>query len=234
MMRVRRYTGAAVAQGEIIAFASVDTRPTFGWLSDRLEVHREGYDLVGGSILNGTPGHWIGTASYLLEYSALLPVRRLLEQQGIPHAVSFQQSVFANVGLYPEDLLTGEDTIFNRRCLAAGLRVGFAPAAGLFHENPTRLREYLNHAANHGRGLAQCIDEHNLGAAIGPSDAQSLSRAVLSGLRYTVLGLFAKYQRLARFAPRQLPALLATTPLIVLAQLATAWGALSELRSKAG
>jgi GT2 family glycosyltransferase len=224
-----RNAGVRAARGEIVAFASADTRAAPLWAGERLRVHRAGFDLVGGSILNGTPWSWIGTAGYLLEYSALLPVEALLRRQGIAHALSFSRSVFELVGEYPEDVLTGEDTIFNQRCLDSGLRLGFAPAAGLRHDNPTRLAEFLTHAANHGRGLAQCIERHDLSAAIRPSDASTLGRRIKSAATYTALGLFAKYRRIARYAPRWLPTLVLCTPLIVSASAVTAWSSLVEL-----
>ena len=220
-----RNAGVRQATGEIVAFASADTRATSNWLSERLRVHREGFDLVGGAILNGTPGSWVGTAGYLLEYSALLPIQALLEQQDIPHALSFRRALFDKAGFYPEDLLTGEDTIFNRRCLSLGLQVGFAPGAGLFHKNPTRLGEFLGHAAGHGRGLAQCIDRHDLPSAIESlSKAGGLARA-WGACRYVWAGLTAKYRRLGRYAPGEIPRLAVSTPLILMALAVTAWNA---------
>jgi glycosyltransferase involved in cell wall biosynthesis len=220
-----RNAGVRKARGEIVAFASADTRATKNWLNERLRVHRMGFDLVGGSILNGTPRNWVGTAGYLLEYSALLPVRPLLEEQNIPHALSFKRTAFQKAGLYPEDLLTGEDTIFNRRCLDLGLRVGFAPSAGLYHENPTQTRMFLSHAASHGRGLAQCVEQHALPSAIRVHSRRGRLRRAMDAARYVVIGLSAKYQRIARHAPRALPRLVLLTPLIFMAMVATAGAA---------
>lgn len=226
-----RNAGVRKARGQIVAFASADTRAAPVWLSDRLRVHREGFDLVGGSILNGTPESRIGTANYLLEYSALMPTEKLLAQQDIPHAVSFKRSVFELIGLYPEHLVTGEDTVFNRRCINAGLLVGYAPAAGLFHENPTHLGELLRHAATHGQGLAQCIEDHDLQTAYGIGKRRRIDPFV-SGAHYVVVGLLTKYKRIASYAPQQLPTLIISTPLIFLALIATAYGTVRELKAR--
>jgi glycosyltransferase involved in cell wall biosynthesis len=226
-----RNAGVRMAIGEVIAFASADTRAEPRWLSERLRLHREGCDLVGGSILNGTPKSWIGTAGYLMEYSALLPVEALLRQQDVAHALSFRHSVFELVGEYPEDIATGEDTIFNQRCLAAGLRLGFASQAGLYHDNPRHLGEFLRHAAGHGRGLAQCIERYELATSFSGADAWSVRGRVAATFRYTALALAAKYRRIARYAPRFLPALLACTPLIAAGSAVTAWSTLNQLRS---
>lgn len=225
-----RNAGVRMAAGEVIAFASADTRAQPRWLAERLRLHRAGCDLVGGSILNGTPTSWVGTAGYLMEYSALLPVEALLRQQDVAHALSFTRSVFDTVGEYPEDIATGEDTIFNQRCLAAGLRLGFAPRAGLYHDNPRRLKEFLRHAAAHGRGLAQCIERYGLATSFSNADAGSPRGRVAATSRYTALALAAKYRRVARHAPRFLPALLACTPLITAGSAATAWSTLNQLR----
>jgi glycosyltransferase involved in cell wall biosynthesis len=226
-----RNAGVRMAIGEVIAFASADTRAEPRWLSERLRLHRAGCDLVGGSILNGTPMSWIGTAGYLMEYSALLPVEALLRQQDVAHALSFRRSVFELVGEYPEDIATGEDTIFNQRCLAAGLRLGFAPQAGLYHDNPRHLGEFLHHAAGHGRGLAQCIERYELATSLSGVDTSSAWERVAAAFRYTALALTAKYRRVALYAPRFLPALVACTPLIAAGSAVTAWSTLNQLRS---
>lgn len=226
-----RNTGVQMASGEVIAFASADTRAEPRWLLERLRLHRAGCDLVGGSILNGTPKSWIGTAGYLMEYSALLPVEALLRQQDVAHALSFRRSVFELVGEYPEDIATGEDTIFNQRCLTAGLRIAFAPQAGLYHDNPRHLSEFLHHAAGHGRGLAQCIERYGLATSFSDADVWSVRGRIAATFKYTALALTAKYQRIVRYAPRFLPALMACTPLIAAGSAVTAWSTLNQLRS---
>jgi glycosyltransferase involved in cell wall biosynthesis len=68
-----RNAGVNIARGRYIAFCSVDTPPVPHWLSERYAEHVKGFPLVAGSISNGTPRHPVGTAGYLLEYSALVP-----------------------------------------------------------------------------------------------------------------------------------------------------------------
>lgn len=223
-----RNQGLGAARGPIIAFMPADAIGVPGWLASRLAAHAAGADLVGGSILNGTPRHPIGTAEYLLEYSALMPSRDLLAEQQIPHAVSFKRAVLDRVGPYPEESTTGEDTIFSRSCVEAGLRVTYEPRAALLHEGSRSLIALLAHAHAHGRGLAQCIRSFGLESAIGPA-GQPLGQAALRALvSYPAQGMMAKTRRLTRFAPRRLPAFLLLAPLIALGLLATGTGALYE------
>lgn len=221
-----RNRGIGEARGDFIAFMPDDCEAVPGWLGDRVRCHRQGHALVSGSIVNGYPRHPIATAEYLLEYSALLPSRRVLEMQSIPHALSFSRSVLEQVGRYPEDTLTGEDTLFNLRCVREGVTVGFAPRAALAHYGSTRLRDLMSHAFYHGVGLAQCINTHELASELG--QAKTRRARFSAGTRYIVQGWQNKLVRIWRGAPRLLPAFLTLSPLILLASAATVAGAWAE------
>jgi glycosyltransferase involved in cell wall biosynthesis len=226
-----RNAGVRAAHGEHIAFLPADCAASPQWLSERLRLHREGYDAVGGSILNGRRRHPIASAEYLLEYSALLPVEALLPRQQIPHALSFHASVFDRFGEYPEDVETGEDTLFNRRCIVSGMTVGFAPKASLAHLGSTALRPMWSHAAAHGRGLMDCVIDHRLESITGGLEQSSGAALLRMLVLYPSRGWLAKLERLIRFAPGHLPAFLALSPLISFGSMATGFGAWSEWRA---
>lgn len=222
-----RNAGVDAAAGEHIAFCSDDCVPVPGWLSARLAAHRAGHALVGGAVTNGTPHSRVGTAGYLLEYTALLPVAALLAEQQIPHSLSFHRSVFERVGRFPESTATGEDTVFGRRCLDAGLSVGFAAEATFAHANPTRVGPMLRHAYAHGRGLAECAVREGLPEQLAPSRppaAVALQLMVLNPAR----GMLDRARRLARHAPGLLPTFAGVAPLVLAGQLAIGAGALGR------
>jgi glycosyltransferase involved in cell wall biosynthesis len=222
-----RNRGVEHANGCVIAFLPDDGIPRKDWLRRRLELHGEGFDAVGGAITNGRTDSYVARANHMLEYSALLPRDALLSAQEIPHSLSFSRHVFDSVGRYPEDTLTGEDTLFNRRCVEAGISFGFSGEIQMEHVGLTSLSATLRHAAEHGRGLMQCTRRHELGSSIG--NPGTLRSAVWRTLvRYPAEGVLAKAGRLRRYAPDLLPELIRGLPVIVPALLATGAGALVE------
>jgi hypothetical protein len=224
-----RNRGVQAAKGEVVAFLPDDGLPHSDWLRRRLELHRCGFDIVGGAIVNGLPTSYVAEAEYLLEYSALLPVDAVLAAQEIPHCLSFQRHVFGAVGLYPEDTLTGEDTLFNLRCLEAKMPVAYSAQIQMAHVGNTHVAQMVRHGYQHGRGLMQCTQRHKLGSLIGEPDThlQCVWRALVI---YPAYGLVAKARRFQRFAPASIRPLVKASPLIYLTLVATGLGALTEWR----
>jgi glycosyltransferase involved in cell wall biosynthesis len=225
-----RNIGIQVASGGVVAFMPADTEASAEWLEQRMVRHQNGVDLVGGSIVDGLPRHPVGHAEYLIEYSALMPIKALLEEQSIPHALSFRREVFDLVGGYPEHTATGEDTLFNKRCIDAGFKVTYAPDAGLIHWGNRSLWAMWRHAYRHGRGLAQCVSSSELKAAIGSMSQPALPALWRMLVVYPLIGFHAKFRRLARFAPIRLVGLFMLAPIVLSGLIATGLGAWRQYR----
>ena len=224
-----RNRGVEHALGRVISFLPDDGVPRHDWLRHRLDLHQKGFDAVGGAITNGRSDSYVASSNHMLEYSSLLPRDDLLRAQEIPHCLSFSRHVFEVVGHYPEDTVTGEDTLFNRRCVEAGISFGFSAEIQMEHIGLTSFAATLRHAANHGQGLMQCTRRHELGSSIG--DPATLREAAWRALvRYPTEGVLAKARRLGRYAPDLLPELIRGLPVIVPALVATGGGALAEWR----
>jgi glycosyltransferase involved in cell wall biosynthesis len=218
-----RNRGVEHALGRVISFLPDDGVPRHDWLRHRLDLHQRGFDAVGGAITNGRPDSYVASANHMLEYSSLLPRDALLRAQEIPHCLSFSRHVFEVVGHYPEDTVTGEDTLFNRRCVEAGISFGFSAEIQMEHIGLTSIAATLRHAANHGQGLMQCTRRHELGS---PATLREAAWRAL--VRYPTEGVLAKARRLGRYAPDLLPGLIRGLPVIVPALVATGAGALAE------
>ena len=224
--------GVRAARGDYVGFVPADGRVTSNWIAARVAVHRAGFRLVGGSVANGTPRSVVGTAGYLLEYTSVLPRESILRGQEIPHALSFERSVFDEVGLFPEDTITGEDTLLGSECVRRGIAVGYAPQAAFEHQSLTSLVALLRHVEEHGRGLAQCAVRHDLDSSVRPRGPSRPAAAWAALVTYPRQAFTLKLRRLARHAPDLLPRFVAVSPIVALGLLATGVGAWRELSAR--
>ena len=226
-----RNRGVKAARGEFVAFLPDDGVARPDWLRRRVAKHREGFDAVGGSITNGTPVHPVGSAGYFLEYSALIPSESVLAEHAIPHCLSYSRDVVERLGGFPEDIETGEDTLFNERCLAAGVSIGFDSRVQLAHRNLRGLRPYLQHQYEHGRGLVQCIERYGFESPVGPAEQPVRLALYRMFARYPARRWWNALKRIARGRPAWVPAYVLVAPFVWAGLWATALGAWREWRS---
>ena len=225
-----RNRGIEAARGAIVCFLPDDADASPDWLRRRLAKHREGYAAVGGAITNGTPRHPVGTAGYLLEYSALIPADNVLAEQPLPHCLSYERALFTRLGRYPEDTETGEDTLFNRRLVESGVSIGFDAGIRIAHRNLERLGPYLRHQYEHGRGLMQCVERHDLASPVGPAGQPTAVAAVRMFAVYPALRWWRALGRLRRGRPDWVARYIVLSPIIWAGLWATALGAWKEWR----
>jgi len=228
-----RNAGIRAARGPCVAFIADDMAARPDWLRRRLAKHRAGFLAVGGAVVNATPWHPVGAADYYLEYSSVIPSDRTLATQAIPHGLSYDRDLFDRLGFFPEDMVTGEDTLFNARLLRAGIAIGVDPGIRMAHANHVRLRGFLLHHYEHGRGLAQTVERDGLTREIGLRDPLAVRRAIRIFGIYPLVRWFLGLRSIGRGRPWALPEYLAVTPLLATGLLATATGAWTESRERA-
>jgi glycosyltransferase involved in cell wall biosynthesis len=221
-----RNRGAAAARAPYVAYLADDCRVAPDWLEVRLARHREGFEAVGGAVTNGTVLHPVGSAGYYLEYTAVMPSARILAQQPIPHALSYSRALIERLGGFAEDTITGEDTLFNQRCVAAGVGIVTDPRIRMAHRNITGFRAYLRHQHAHGRGLVQCRRHHGRRGASLPAEFR------WAFVRYPYVRWWNGLKRVVRGRGRALPAYLALSPLIWAGLWAAAAGCWAEVRAE--
>jgi GT2 family glycosyltransferase len=149
-----RNRGAAVARGELLAFADADVVAPPGWLR-RLVEASDGRRCVAGSVLNGTPRSLVGTAEYVIQFLDLHPGRPVRTAwHGATCNLLLPRALFELHGPFAEDMTGGEDTLLTVALRELGLFV-FAPDAPITHLNRTTARQMLVHQYEFGRFTAQ-------------------------------------------------------------------------------
>jgi len=152
--RARSY-GASRAKGRVIFFTDTDCVVDPNWMNELWTGIEKGYDVVGGSIANGTRGNYIGTAEYLLEFNEMNPYARPGVVTALPSCnLAVQKKVFHEVGYFP-DFMKGEDTIFCENVIASNRKIFFNPKAVITHSNRIRFVSFLKNQVALGEGAIE-------------------------------------------------------------------------------
>jgi glycosyltransferase involved in cell wall biosynthesis len=226
-----RNAGLRVARGDYISFPGSHVELPKGSLAARMRAHLLGHQLVTGTVLNGTFTR-AGWASYLLDHSLRLPGRPSGLLAGPPATCSYARELLLDLGGFPDDMRSGEDTVVNHELTRRGYRAYRAPDVTYIHNSPcgTVPRLIRQHFVR-GRGMGRIlVDDHRErgGALDGLARPVLLRRYIRRRLRTTT-------QNVKRWGPQLLPTYRRVYPLILLAAAASWIGARYEiLRSEVG
>lgn len=150
-----RTIGIRHSQGQVIAFIDTDCRAGDGWVDRIIAEHQNGKHVVGGPVANDTPGHPVGTAEYLLEFSEMTPAMPEGKVRFIPTCnISFRKSVFEKIGKL-EDTIKGSDALFCRNINLLGEAIYFDRRITVWHSNRTAFKKYMKNQYQIGFGGAQ-------------------------------------------------------------------------------
>lgn len=156
-----RNAGLAVSRGDLVAFPSSHIVLPPGALAARVEAHHDGWAMVTGTVLNGTPTR-SGWASYFLDHSSLLPGRPSGELDHAPTRCSYVRFLLDEVGGFPEDRRAGEDTVVNTELWRRGFSAYREQRAGAIHRSPcTTVLRLVRHHRARGRAWGQILLERH-------------------------------------------------------------------------
>jgi len=140
-----RNLGIKHSSAPIVCFLAADCVATNGWLRNRLDAHLSGFATVSSALRpapheNGQITH-ASWASYWTTHPRRRPESDPVDC--LRYGLSYKRSVFAQIGLFREDLRIGEDTQFNERASAIYGAPCWSPEIVTLHRYPATLARAL-------------------------------------------------------------------------------------------
>lgn len=161
-----RNAGLERARGEYVSFPGSHVELLPGSLAARLRAHEAGWDMITGTTVNGNTSY-AGWSSYFLDHSSVLPGRPPTILDSPPAHCSYRTSILRELGGFPEDMRTGEDTVVNRELFRLGHTALRDPDVRLIHSSPaTTLPALARHHFKRGRGMGRIVLETNRRAPV--------------------------------------------------------------------
>jgi glycosyltransferase involved in cell wall biosynthesis len=149
-----RNTGVDYAKGGILAFVDSDCIASNNWLRKIIRRHEEGYDVVGGSVVNGLPHSLFSWASYIIEFNRWFPTGEVRLESHIPTCnISYNTKVFKRYKgfsrMYPV-----EDHLFNYTLYEDRIKILFDSNISVVHCHGHNIGSFVKHQIRRGRGAA--------------------------------------------------------------------------------
>jgi glycosyltransferase involved in cell wall biosynthesis len=154
-----RNAGLRLARGDFVSFPGSHVILPPGSLEARILAHYLGHTMVTGTALNGTP-QLSGWASWFLDQSEALPGRPSGELSAAPSHCSYLRWPLLELGGFPEDRRTGEDTVVNWELWRRRHTAYRAADVVLVHRSPcTDPFRLIRHHFQRGLGFGRILRE---------------------------------------------------------------------------
>ena len=158
-----RNAGARIAQGEILAFTDDDCEVDHEWITRLQRIFQEGrFAAVGGPNLSPKPKNW---QEAVVCAAPGAPSHVMLDDEQAEHLpgcnLAVTRSAFDTIGGFdPQFCTAGDDVDFCWRLQDAGLLLGFAPGAYVWHWRRQTLVKFLIQQLGYGRAEHLLLAKH--------------------------------------------------------------------------
>jgi len=163
-----RNAGAAVAQGDILAFIDSDCTATPDWLAELAPLFNDGRTAAVGGLVDG-----MCTESAVDRYEAVMSSLSLgsRSRHGSGGDDTFylpscnllvRRSAFAEAGGFKDAMHVGEDVDLTWRLRDKGWTIAYQPKGRIFHEHRSTIRSFMSRRFDYGtsEGLLQRLHPH--------------------------------------------------------------------------
>lgn len=158
-----RNTGARAARGQVVAFTDSDCVADANWLLYlAMAMRDQEADAIGGPNLPPADDNWVAkcvAASPGGPSHVMLGDRRAEHVPGCNMAFD-RAKLLAIGGFDPQFRVAGDDVDMCWRFLDAGLTIGYAPAAFVWHHRRATVRAYLKQQQGYGKSEAMLQFKH--------------------------------------------------------------------------
>ena len=163
-----RNVGLAAATGEIVAYTDADTRVDPDWITFLVQPLLSDDDVASDVVGSGGPNVVPADDPWMAQCVARAPggpTHVLLDDQEAEHVpgcnMAFRRDALIEIGGFdPIYLRAADDVDICWRVQARGWRIGFAPAAFVWHHHRSSLRGYWRQQVGYGEGETWLMARH--------------------------------------------------------------------------
>ncbi|MCX7356740.1 MAG: glycosyltransferase [Alphaproteobacteria bacterium] len=166
-----RNAGIAATRAPIISFLADDCIAELGALRERLKAHDDGARAVSSALLCHQPRNPCALAAHLSLYARRMP--RAAPALSLRYGASYARDLFDEIGLFREDMESGEDTEFHQRLSEADQPI-WRPEVQTTHLGVDTFGDLLTSQFARGRRMARAW------AAIGAYDKLAVARNAIA------------------------------------------------------